>query len=49
MAQKERIYLFGDGSLKTNPIRGKDLAKVCVNAIENSVSEIEIGGPETYT
>jgi hypothetical protein len=33
MAVKGRIYLFGDGSYKSNPIHGEDLAQVCVDAI----------------
>lgn len=46
MAKKKRVYLFGNGEYKLNPIHGKDLAPVCVNAIENSAEEIDIGGPE---
>lgn len=49
MAKKGRIYLFGNGELKGNPIHGEDLAEVCVDAIENSNNEINIGGPEVLT
>jgi len=49
MAKKGRIYLFGDGELKANPIHGEDLATVCVDAIENTDIEIDVGGPETLT
>lgn len=49
MAKKGRVYLFGDGELKTNPIHGEDLAAVCVDAIDNSDKEIKVGGPETLT
>ena len=49
MAKKGRIYLFGNGELKANPIHGEDLAVVCVDAIENRDEVIEIGGPETLT
>ena len=49
MAKKGRVYLFGDGELKTNPIHGEDLAKVCVDAINKPDQEIKIGGPETLT
>ncbi len=49
MAQKGRIYLFGNGELKANPIHGEDLAFVCVDAIEKSDKEIVIGGPQTLT
>ena len=49
MAQKGRVYLFGDGELKTNPIHGEDLAEICVDAIDKSDQEINVGGPETMT
>ena len=49
MAKKERIYLFGNGELKANPIHGADLADVCVDAIERSDREIVVGGPQTFT
>jgi len=49
MAKKGRIYLFGNGELKGNPIHGEDLADVCVNAIEKSDNEIKVGGPEVLT
>lgn len=32
-----------------NPIHGLDLAKFCVNAIEESNNEMDIGGPEIFT
>jgi len=49
MAKKGRVYLFGDGELKTNPIHGEDLAVVCVEAIDEPGLEIKVGGPETLT
>jgi uncharacterized protein YbjT (DUF2867 family) len=49
MAKKGRVYLFGDGEFKTNPIHGEDLAVVCVDAIDKHDKEIEVGGPETLT
>ena len=49
MAKKGRVYLFGNGELKANPIHGEDLAAVCVDAIENPDQEIKVGGPETLT
>ena len=49
MAKKGRIYLFGDGELKTNPIHGEDLAEVCVDAIDRPDQEIKVGGPQTLT
>jgi uncharacterized protein YbjT (DUF2867 family) len=49
MAKKGRVYLFGDGELKTNPIHGEDLAAVCVEAIDKPDQVIKVGGPETLT
>jgi uncharacterized protein YbjT (DUF2867 family) len=49
MAKKGRVYLFGDGELKTNPIHGEDLAVICVDAIDKPDIEIKAGGPETLT
>ena len=49
MAQKGSVYLFGDGTLKANPIHGQDLAEVCVDALFSEQKEIEIGGPQILT
>lgn len=49
MAKKGRVYLFGNGEYKANPIHGADLAEICVNAVESDEKEISIGGPQTLT
>ena len=49
MAKKGKAELFGDGNYMMNPIHGKDLAEVCVNAIDSNDKTIEIGGPEIFT
>lgn len=49
MAKKGRVYLFGTGQNTINPIHGKDLAEVCVKAIEQTQQEIVVGGPTQYT
>lgn len=49
MAQKGRIFLFGNGEFKSNPIHGEDLATFCLDAIDKPEKEVEIGGPETLT
>lgn len=49
MAKKGKVYLFGKGSKKANPIHGEDLAKVCVDAITKDKKQIEIGGPQTLS
>ena len=49
MARSGRVYLFGGGRRRTNPIDGADLAKFCLDAIDRPEKEIEVGGPETLT
>ena len=49
MAQKGRVYLFGDGEYRGNPIHGADLAEACVNLMDKVNTEIDIGGPEILT
>lgn len=49
MAKKGRAYLIGDGSNKMNPIHGRDLARVCVDAAEGDELEVEAGGPDIMT
>ncbi|HEA19761.1 MAG TPA: SDR family oxidoreductase [Pricia antarctica] len=49
MAKKGKIYLFGNGEQKFNPIHGRDLAIACVDAIESEKTEINIGGPDILT
>ncbi|MFC2084833.1 SDR family oxidoreductase [Bacteroidota bacterium] len=49
MAKKGKGYVFGSGENKINPIHGKDLAEVCVNAVTNEEKEISVGGSEILT
>ena len=49
MARSGRVYLFGDGSSRINPIHGADLADVCASALESRESQIDVGGPEVFT
>ncbi len=49
MAKRGRVYLFGHGNLKLNPIHGEDLAKVCLDAVDSNEKEINVGGPETFS
>jgi len=49
MAEKGRVYLFGNGNHKMNPIDGRDLAKVCVDAMFSDKPEINMGGPEVLS
>lgn len=49
MAQRGKVYLFGDGNYKLNPIHGADLAEVMINAMDKPDREIEAGGPDVLT
>jgi uncharacterized protein YbjT (DUF2867 family) len=49
MASKGRVWLIGSGKNRVNPIHGADLAKVCVDALESTQREIDVGGPEILT
>ncbi len=49
MAKKGKVFLFGSGENKINPIHGADLAEVCVNAITSAEKDINVGGPTVYT
>ncbi len=49
MAKKGRVYLFGDGQFKLNPIDGKDLAVVCVDKMIEGNQEETAGGQEILT
>jgi nucleoside-diphosphate-sugar epimerase len=49
MAERNKVFLFGNGNCRINPIAGKDLAEVCVKAIHNNDKEINIGGPKIFT
>jgi len=49
MARRGRVYLFGRGENRVNPIHGADLAAVCVDALESDRREIDVGGPEILT
>jgi len=49
MAEKGRVYLFGKGEYRANPIHGADLATLCVDAIDFDKREIDIGGPQTLS
>ena len=49
MAKKGRGYVFGTGNNRINPIHGKDLAEVCVSAVEDSRKAIQVGGPDIFT
>jgi len=49
MAGNGRVYLFGPGNNRINPIHGADLAVSCAEALEGERQEIDVGGPEIMT
>jgi uncharacterized protein YbjT (DUF2867 family) len=49
MARSGKVYLFGEGTYRANPIHGADLAVVCVDQIEGEALEVPVGGPEVWT
>lgn len=49
MARTGRVYLFGDGSNRINPIHGYDLAEVCADALVSREQQLDVGGPEVFT
>lgn len=49
MAEAGRVYQFGDGSIRLNPIHGTDLAEFCLAAITRSERELDVGGPEVLS
>ncbi|UYV36798.1 SDR family oxidoreductase [Rhodobacteraceae bacterium D3-12] len=48
-AKAGRVWLFGTGQLRINPIHGADLATAMFEAIDAGASWADIGGPETFT
>jgi len=49
MAQGGRVWLFGCGQNRINPIHGADLAAAIFDTVEQGIDWAEIGGPETFT
>ncbi|WP_274653735.1 SDR family oxidoreductase [Paenibacillus humicola] len=49
MARKGRVYLFGTGDRKMNPIHGADLAAFCAEGLAAGNAELPVGGPQMLT
>lgn len=45
MADSGRVWLFGDGGRRLNPIHGADLASAMADAIDDGRNRLDIGGP----
>ena len=49
MAERGRVWLFGDGQNRLNPIHGDDLAEAVEIAVSQRQDHLQIGGPEALT
>jgi uncharacterized protein YbjT (DUF2867 family) len=49
MARSGRVWLFGDGSKRINPIHGADLASATAEAAEAGVGWLDVGGPDVFS
>jgi uncharacterized protein YbjT (DUF2867 family) len=49
MAKKGRLVNIGKGDKKTNPIYEGDVAKICIESIDQQNITIECGGKQIYT
>ncbi|MCU4157983.1 SDR family oxidoreductase [Carboxylicivirga sp. A043] len=49
MAKTGKVYLFGDGHLRLNPIHGEDLATICVDKMISGATEETVGGIDILT
>lgn len=49
MARAGRVWLFGSGAKRINPIHGADLAQAVVDATEAECGWLDVGGPEVFT
>lgn len=48
MAQSGRVWLFGDGGLRLNPIHGADLATAIADAVDAAKPWLDVGGPDVF-
>ncbi|PTO65485.1 SDR family oxidoreductase [Vibrio splendidus] len=49
MAQSGRVYLFGSGDVRLNPIHGADLADFILASLPNAEKELDVGGPDALS
>ena len=49
MARRGRVYLFGNGQYRLNPIHGADLAEIVVDALSSKENEVTVGGPDVLS
>ncbi|MBD3660828.1 MAG: SDR family oxidoreductase [Arenibacter algicola] len=49
IAKSGRVFLFGSGNQKFNPIHGADLARAIVDTLDDDNKELTIGGPDVLS
>ncbi|PMM37608.1 NAD-dependent dehydratase [Vibrio splendidus] len=49
MAQSGRVYLFGSGDVRLNPIHGADLADFILASLPNAEKALDVGGPDALS
>ena len=49
IAKSGRVFLFGSGNQKFNPIHGADLARAIVDILDDENKELTIGGPDVLS
>lgn len=49
MAEAGRVWLFGDGGHRINPIHGADLADAIAKAVDAGRDWLDVGGPESFS
>lgn len=49
LANHRKIFLFGNGNFKVNPIDGSDLADYIIKNLGSNQTEFNVGGPKEYT
>lgn len=49
MAERGRVWLFGKGARRLNPIHGADLAFALADAVEAEAEHLDVGGPDVFT
>lgn len=49
MARRGRVFLFGNGRARINPVHGADVADACADALLGTEHEVATGGPDILT
>lgn len=49
MARAGRVWLFGRGGHRINPVHGADLAHACAEAVAAGRPWLDVGGPEVFS